>query len=147
MRRNETWGLAVTSGGARRVLSENLNERGSFGIGAAVAVVIVGLLIGWWLSPRANAHEPYGGCVEAWRYPHSQGAEHCRDEMWTIRKNFVLDPTGLVMFIDRPFRPCVTEDSDGPCYWVADRRGNRRGESFIIRGERDGEHRVFWVRF
>lgn len=30
-----------------------------------------------------------------------------------------------------PVRPCVTEDSAGPCVWHADTRGNRRGRSFI----------------
>ena len=34
-----------------------------------------------------------------------------------------------------PYIPCAEEDSPGPCYWDADRRGNGRGESFIVNND------------
>jgi hypothetical protein len=30
------------------------------------------------------------------------------------------------------YKPCVTEDSDGPCYWDASVRGNHEGRSFTV---------------
>lgn len=31
-----------------------------------------------------SAHEPYGGCDEAWQAPTSEGARHCRERHgWT----------------------------------------------------------------
>lgn len=32
----------------------------------------------------ASAHEPYGGCDEAYLYPTSEGADHCRDHGWDV---------------------------------------------------------------
>ena len=34
-----------------------------------------------------------------------------------------------------PYVPCVEEDSPGPCYWDAARRGNGRGTSFIVNND------------
>ena len=31
-----------------------------------------------------------------------------------------------------PYVPCAEEDSPGPCYWDAARRGNGHGTSFIV---------------
>ena len=31
-----------------------------------------------------------------------------------------------------PYVPCAEEDSPGPCYWDAARRGNGQGTSFIV---------------
>ena len=31
-----------------------------------------------------------------------------------------------------PYVPCAEEDSPGPCYWDAARRGNGEGNSFIV---------------
>lgn len=38
------------------------------------------------------------------------------------------------------FRPCATEDSDGPCYWDAKVRGNGAGRSFWV----DAQQRVHY---
>ena len=109
-------------------------------------IAIIGGLIGLWLSPgRGYAAEPYGGCDEAWQAPHSQGADDCRALGWTVRPRFVLSPKDRVKYLD--LRPCEQEDSDGPCYWNAQTMGNGEGDSFIIRGERDGKHRIWWVAF
>lgn len=40
-----------------------------------------------------------------------------------------------------PLRPCVTEDSDGPCYWDATARGNGHGRSFVV----DAHNRVIYI--
>ena len=34
-----------------------------------------------------------------------------------------------------PYVPCAEEDSPGPCYWDAARRGNGRGTSFIVNND------------
>ena len=33
------------------------------------------------------------------------------------------------------FYPCVTEDSEGPCYWDARTMGNGEGRSFTVWGD------------
>lgn len=33
---------------------------------------------------------------------------------------------------DTHMRPCASEDSPGPCFWDAGRRGNHRGYSFWV---------------
>lgn len=64
-------------------------------IAQVTALLVLGGLIGWWLSPRGEApafhpapaapaptaewHEPYGGCKEAARYPGTRGWRECRD--------------------------------------------------------------------
>jgi hypothetical protein len=53
----------------------------------------------------------------------------------------------VVKYLAPRWQPCVNEDSDGPCYWNAETRGNGRGESFIIKGQRDGRHQVWTVKF
>jgi hypothetical protein len=45
---------------------------------AAVALVFVAV------PTTAQAHEPYGGCDEAWLYPTTAGADHCRRHGWVI---------------------------------------------------------------
>jgi hypothetical protein len=32
----------------------------------------------------------------------------------------------------RGYSACVTEDSSGPCYWDATKRGNGLGHSFVV---------------
>lgn len=88
---------------------------------------------------------PYGGCDEAWQAPRSPGADWCRDREWTVRKQFVLRPSNEVAYLRMD--PCREEDSDGPCFWNAERQGNGTGTSFIIKGQRDGKHRIWWVKF
>ena len=39
--------------------------------------------------------------------------------------------------VEMGYFPCATEDSDGPCYWDASRRGNGAGRSFVVSD--DGE--------
>lgn len=34
-----------------------------------------------------------------------------------------------------PYVPCAEEDSPGPCYWDAARRGNGQGTSFIVNND------------
>ncbi len=34
-----------------------------------------------------------------------------------------------------PYIPCAEEDSPGPCYWDAARRGNGQGTSFIVNND------------
>ena len=34
-----------------------------------------------------------------------------------------------------PYVPCAEEDSPGPCYWDAARRGNGHGTSFVINND------------
>ena len=34
-----------------------------------------------------------------------------------------------------PYVPCAEEDSPGPCYWDAARRGNGHGTSFIVNND------------
>jgi hypothetical protein len=87
--------------------------------------------------------EPYGGCDEAWMAPNSIGAEECRDHGWVVHDRFVLDPNTNPAYINLP--DCDTEDGGGLCYWDADGRGNESGQSFIIEGQRDGKHRIWWV--
>lgn len=117
-------------------------------VAALLAALICAAAITWFAvwatSPPAYGHQPYGGCKEAWQAPRSTGADHCRDHGWTVRKRFVIGPAGVVRFIS--LRPCPTEDS-GDCYWNARTMGDGRGDSFIIKGDRDGRHRIWWVTF
>lgn len=39
-------------------------------------------------------------------------------------------------------RPCVTEDSAGPCFWDAHTRGNGSGVSFLI----DAHQTIHYLR-
>ena len=34
-----------------------------------------------------------------------------------------------------PYTACISEDSPGPCYWNAARRGNGQGTSFIVNND------------
>lgn len=114
-------------------------------IGVSLVVAAMVTVLVWATSPPANSHQPYGKCKEGWQAPQSEGAWHCRSHGWTIRRHFVLGPKDFVHFVDH--QPCPTEDSDGPCFWNARVRGDGGGDSFIIHGERDGIHRIWWVRF
>jgi hypothetical protein len=40
--------------------------------------------------------------------------------------------------------PCATEDSQGPCYWDAQHRGNGRGKSFRVKRDGKVEYLVAW---
>ena len=37
--------------------------------------------------------------------------------------------------VPAPYVPCAEEDSPGPCYWDAARRGNGEGNSFIVNND------------
>lgn len=116
---------------------------GSLVVGVVVGLLVtavVALVLAGGLVVKADAAQPYGGCDEAWRYPHSQGAAECRRAGWTIRPHFTIDPTNRLRSTDLP--ACRYEDSHG-CYWNARKRGNGRGDSFVttMRG------RVYYVAF
>lgn len=81
----------------------------------------VGVLIGAGLCQMGAAtvafeHQsaPYGGCVEAWQAPHSEGADWCRDQGWTIRVNprngegIITNPHGVVRY--NALLTCVVPD-------------------------------------
>lgn len=48
--------------------------------------------------------------------------------------------TGDVKSWTRGYKPCKTEDSNGPCYWNARKRGNGKGKSFVIHKNGDVEY-------
>lgn len=77
---------------------------------------------------------------------HSDQADVCRSFGWTIHRRFALRPNTVVAR-KQAIKPCAEEDSDGWCFWNAKKHGNGEGQSFIIKGERDGKHRIWWVRF
>lgn len=95
-------------------------------------LVALSILAGLFFAVEQPAHAdvpPYGGCGEAWRYPSSDGAGWCRHHGWTIHKHFTIDPVNRLWATDLP--KCRTEDSIG-CYWNAAKRGNGRGDSFVV---------------
>ncbi len=56
----------------------------------------------------------------------------------------VLWPTSLSAADTRPAmptKPCAQEDSRGPCFWDAGRRGNHRGYSFWV----DRHNRIHYL--
>jgi hypothetical protein len=106
------------------------------------ALTLTSTIVG---TQHADASQPYGGCDEAWQAPQSEGADWCRDHGWTVHKRFVLNRNDVPVALR--VNPCQTEDSDGWCYWNAEEQGDGEGNSFIIRGERDGKHRIWWVNF
>lgn len=95
-------------------------------------------------TDTAQADNPVP-CDEAWQAPRSAGADDCRLRGWTVTNRFVLRPSNRVAYLR--MNPCEQEDSNGPCFWNAQRQGNGIGTSFIIRGKRDGKHRVWFVKF
>lgn len=106
---------------------------------AAVAVALTTLAA----TPPASAHQPYGGCDEAWQAPRSGGATHCRQHRWIVRPRVVIGPHGYVRANLLP--PCASDDIDGhACYWNAAKRGNHQGDSFVVVGTYD-HHRVIYV--
>lgn len=111
-----------------------------FTVRTTIVTLVAVLLLTGAGTPHAEADQPYGGCKEAWRYPHSAGAEHCRDHGWTIRKRITVNPRGVVLRSTLPhckgeaIRSCTwnvifTSDlsvCDGDCYrapYWADRKG------------------------
>lgn len=109
------------------------------------ALLALATFVGWWFCPvrgyAAEVHtvklgwtQPYGGCVEAHRYPHSRGARECRAHGWTIRTRLVVGPHHWVRFSTLPH--CETEDGSHthrPCSWNFDRTdGNGIGRSYWI---------------
>jgi hypothetical protein len=52
-------------------------------------------------------------------------------------------PALIVHAREMGYRACAHEDSVGPCYWNATKRGNGKGYSFVITD--DGE--VFYSRY
>jgi len=102
--------------------------------------VFVGLLLGIGAIQTASAHAtglssesvpPYGGCVEGWQAPRSEGADWCRDHGWTIRKRLIVGPHGVVRMHRLPH--CAFDEAqEQPCTWNIGRRidGNGIGLSF-----------------
>ena len=69
-------------------------------------------------AQQTRWQQPYGGCVEGHNYPHSQGADECRDHGWTVRQRLVVGPHGVVRFASLPL--CREEDGSGQrsaCTW------------------------------
>jgi hypothetical protein len=97
------------------------------------------------VAPLHSVNASTVQCDEAWQAPDSEGADNCRLRGWTVRRDFILTPANTVAYLR--LNPCVEEESDGPCFWNAERQGNGTGTSFIIKGQRDGKHRVWWVKF
>lgn len=82
-------------------------------------------------------------CIASRHHPHSARAEGCRDNGWLVRPRIVVGPHGHVRFNHMP--PCRYEDGTYPsassphhigmqrhCFWNAQERGNRQGDSYII---------------
>lgn len=110
--------------------------------------IIIGVGLLFWslvavaLATEAKAEaQPYGGCVEAHRYPHSAGANDCRAAGWIIKRKLVVNPHVVVVYSTMPhckgerIRSCTwnvifSRDRsvcDGDCYrapYWADARGN-----------------------
>lgn len=114
-------------------------------IATILAGAIIGIGLGMVVSAPANA-EPYGGCVEAYRYASSPGAQDCRDLGWTIRPRLVVDPQGWVHVSMLP--ACRQEDGSGQrsaCAWNFSRTevtGNGQGRKYWV----DQRDRVHYVR-
>ena len=89
-----------------------------------VSVLVLGALMAaaWTiivmvLAPvPADGAQPYGGCKEAIDYPHSEGADWCRDHGWTVTRSIVVRPDRWVVNYRMPL--CEVEDQQyGPCRW------------------------------
>lgn len=84
-------------------------------------------------APKSSAAQPYGGCDEAGRYPHSMGAEDCREMGWIIRPGLSISPRHVLRYYDLP--SCRYEDGSGQrraCGWnVTAGNGNGRGLVYI----------------
>lgn len=105
------------------------------------AAVFAAIITALSVAP-ASAHQPYGGCDEAWQAPTSDGAKHCRSHGWTVRSRVVIGPSGWVHVNRLP--ACKYEDSVG-CYWNAATMGNGDGRSFVTLGTWEKHRRVFVI--
>jgi hypothetical protein len=105
----------------------------------AMASAVVALVVT--MGPAPAKAQPYGGCVEAWQAPHSQGARDCRRDGWIIRPRIIVGPYGYVRYNKMPL--CRNEDGSyrrrngtvglqRHCFWNAHAVGNGRGETFFI---------------
>lgn len=113
----------------------------------AAALVATVAAVGIATTPgTAQAHHaPYGGCVEAWQAPQSEGAEDCREHGWTVRARLVVGPQRVVRYTALPH--CRYEDGSGQrsaCTWNVgpQQDGNGRGLAYWI----DRQDRVHYVR-
>lgn len=99
-------------------------------IALRVVAGILGIALLWTgCQASAEAHQPYGGCKEAWQAPASWGAEHCREHGWTVRARLVVNQHGVVVMSRLP--RCRYEDGSSqaqPCSWnFTPGDGNSRG--------------------
>lgn len=115
----------------------NRYDRIAVVVGLVAALIVATVIV----ATRAHADQPYGGCKEAWRYPHSAGADDCRALGWTIKRRITVKPNGIVLRSTLPhcsypkrMRWCTwnvifSRDlsvCDGDCYrapYWADRKG------------------------
>lgn len=91
---------------------------------------------------QADAHQPYGGCDEAWQAPRSAGAAHCRSHGWVVRPRVVIGPKGWVQANRLP--ALSSDEPNFPGYWDAKRMGNGEGRSFVVVGTWEN-HRLIYV--
>lgn len=63
-------------------------------LAAVVAAAVIGLVL--FVQGQAQAHQPYGGCTEAWQAPTSAGAQHCRSHGWVISTRVVVNPSHVI---------------------------------------------------
>lgn len=107
------------------------------------------------LVTRSGWQQPYGGCKEASRYTHSQGARECRQHGWIIRPRLIVNPRGYVVMVSMP--KCRAEDGSylrkngtvglqRHCFWDARAQGNGLGHSFVV-DHVHGYHRITWLTF
>jgi len=116
-------------------------------LGLVAAIVVATVLVA---TKAAAVTQPYGGCKEAWRYPHSAGADDCRALGWTIKRKIVVNPNGIVRYSSLPhcsypkrMRWCTwnvifTRDlrvCDGDCY-RAPYWSDRKGRTHFVKGTR-----------
>ncbi|MGA8257996.1 MAG: hypothetical protein WB767_15610 [Nocardioides sp.] len=111
-------------------------------------VLFIALLLVGALSPRAAAHQPYGGCDEAWQAPRSEGAAHCRAHGWIVGRRVVISPSHHLHRYRLP--SCAVEDASRgpvPCGWnVRDTDGNGRGRSYVVTGSNDDPRFIYLRR-
>lgn len=137
-------------------------------VGSIAFAIAAGLLFAavmWMVAPSAKAdtnqstgstwQQPYGGCKEGSRAPHSAGARECRQHGWIVRPRLVVNPGQVIVMIAMP--RCINEDGsylrkDGTvgvqrhCYWDDGRKGNRMGFTAIV-DQLPGRTMVTWVTF
>ena len=118
------------------------NHRGGLLVGISMLVT---LIVAWvaFSAGAASAHQPYGGCDEAWQAPKSAGAKHCRTHGWLVRPRVVVGPKGWVHHNRLP--ACTSEDMIG-CWWNGRLMGDGKGRSVVSVPTKDGSGYIRFVR-